>query len=61
MDPKWSVERVLGVREGQKSKKLHPFTSLLQELRGPPVVHNNTLGVHENNFEFLGVHGAKKG
>jgi len=24
------------------------------EFRGPPVVRNNTLGVHGNSFDFLG-------
>jgi hypothetical protein len=40
------------VLEDQKSKALYSFTLLLQELRGPPVVCNNTLGVHGNYFEF---------
>ncbi len=47
--PKGSVERV---REDQKSKALYSFTPLLQELRGPPIVCNNTLGVRGNYFEF---------
>jgi hypothetical protein len=27
---------------------------LSQEIRGPPVVRNNTLGVHENYFDLWG-------
>jgi len=50
--PKGSVGRVYGVREDQKSKGLYPFTPLLQELRGPPVVRQSTLGVHETYFNF---------
>jgi len=46
------VERVKGVRDDQKSKVLYPLTTLSQELRGPPVVSDYTLGVHGNYFDI---------
>jgi hypothetical protein len=49
---KGSVKRVQGVHVDQKNKALYPFTPVLQELRGPPVVQSNTLGVHGNYFDF---------
>jgi hypothetical protein len=42
----------LGDRDDQKSKVLFAFTPLLQELRGPPVVRNDTLGVHIIYFDI---------
>jgi hypothetical protein len=54
MDPQGVRGKGVGVHEDQKNKALYSFTSLLQELRGPPVVCKNTLGVHGNYFDFLG-------
>ncbi len=41
-----------GSMKNQKSKELYPFVPLLQELRGPPEVRNNTLNIHGNYFDF---------
>ena len=49
---KGSVGRVFGVRKDHTSKVLYPFKPVLKVVKGPPIVHFDSLGVRGNFFDF---------